>query len=350
MSGERPSDGALRRILWITLLSAAASAIYGWLAHAAVLGRAAALGGAAVGAVNAGVLAWLELVVLGRWADARLQRLPFLAFLGLRVAVYLVVVFTIAAVSLPLLNSRVTGVQVDRADVFFAFSMCVAANVLLAVDQLLGSGALFAFVAGRYRRPRREERIILYLDLRGSTSIAERLGEERFLDLLNAFFADVTEPIEREGGEVHKYVGDEVIAAWPATADAALPIEACFSAADRIEEQADVYRRAFGLVPGFRAAIHAGPVVIGELGARKKEIALIGDAMNTASRILEAARQTGADVLVSAAVFDRLRAPLADVAARRLAPIPVRGKAAPLQLVALTRAALAAAPAEAVRA
>ncbi len=71
--------------------------------------------------------------------------------------------------------------------------------------------------------------------------------------------------------------------------------------------------------------------------------------MNTAARILEAARETGADVLVSTAVFDRLRAP-ADVGAQRLAPIPVRGKAAPLQLVALTRAALSAAPAEALRA
>jgi adenylate cyclase len=340
---ETRSNGALRRILWITLLSAAAASVHGWRAHGAIVG------GAVVGAVNAGVLSWLELVVLDRWADARLRRLPFIAFLGLRVAIYLVVVLAIAAVSLPLLNVEVRGLTIDRDDVFFAFSVCLAANVLLAIDQLLGSGALIAFVAGRYRRPRREERIILYLDLRGSTAIAERLGEERFLDLLNAFFADVTEPIEREGGEVHKYVGDEVIAAWPATADAALPIEACFAAAERIEEQAEVYRRAFGLVPGFRAAIHAGPVVIGELGARKKEIALIGDAMNTAARILEAARDTGADVLVSTAVFDLLRAP-AEVGARRLAPIPVRGKAAPLQLVALTRATLSAAPAEAVRA
>ena len=70
--------------------------------------------------------------------------------------------------------------------------------------------------------------------------------------------------------------------------------------------------------------------------------------MNTAARILEAARETGVDVLVSAALYDRLREPVAGVAARRLAPIPLRGKSAPLELAALERVGLA--PARAVAA
>ena len=77
--------------------------------------------------------------------------------------------------------------------------------------------------------------------------------------------------------------------------------------------------------------------MIGELGAQKKEIALIGDAMNTAARILEAARETGASLLISSPYFERAPAPVAGVQARRLAPIALRGKAAPLELVALER-------------
>ena len=60
--------------------------------------------------------------------------------------------------------------------------MSLGFNLLLGVNDLLGPGVLFAFVAGRYYHPRREERILLFIDMRASTAIAERLGEERFLD------------------------------------------------------------------------------------------------------------------------------------------------------------------------
>jgi adenylate cyclase len=194
---------------------------------------------------------------------------------------------------------------------------------------------LFAFAAGRYRRPRREERVLLYIDLCGSTALAERLGEERFLDLLNAFYADVTSEIVAEGGEIHKYVGDEVIAVWREGTEPQQPIRACLAARRRLGERAQIYRAEFGEAPDFRAAIHAGPVVIGELGSAKKEIALIGDAMNTAARILEAARETGAAVLISAPYFERMRERPRDVLARRLEPVALRGKSAPLPLVSL---------------
>ena len=61
--------------------------------------------------------------------------------------------------------------------------MSLGYNLLLGVNDLLGPGVLFAFVAGRYHHPRREERILLFVDMRASTAIAERLGEERFLDV-----------------------------------------------------------------------------------------------------------------------------------------------------------------------
>ncbi len=99
------------------------------------------------------------------------------------------------------------------------------------------------------------------------------------------------------------------------------PIRACFGAKRRLSPSAPpAYRARFGEAPAFRAAIHAGPVVFGELGAAKKEIALIGDAMNTAARILEAARDSGASVLISAGYYERMKAPLHGVVAKALGP------------------------------
>src|SRR5436853_308879 len=79
-------------------------------------------------------------------------------------------------------------------------------------------------------------------------------------------------------GEVHAYVGDEVIVTWALTGPASAGgcIDCFFGIQDRIAERADLYRREFGLVPQFRAALHAGPVVISECGDSRRQIALFG--------------------------------------------------------------------------
>ena len=82
------------------------------------------------------------------------------------------------------------------------------------MSDLLGPGVLFAFAAGRYYEPSIEERALLFIDMRSSTGTAERLGELRFLRFLNRFIIDISLAITEAGGEIYKYVGDEVIATW----------------------------------------------------------------------------------------------------------------------------------------
>ena len=81
-----------------------------------------------------------------------------------------------------------------------------ALRLVLWITDLLGPGVLFAFVAGRYYHPRLEERVLLFIDMRASTTIAEHLGEVRFLDFLNRFITDLSLAIAEAGGEIHKYV------------------------------------------------------------------------------------------------------------------------------------------------
>jgi adenylate cyclase len=322
------------RVAQVALEGALAALVY----SAVVDGRPVVA--AAIGATLGASLSSLEIVVIGWGARVWLNRLSFSVYFVLRVAAYCAIVLAVNFIAARMAGAGMSGDAVDRRDIVFALCVCVALNLLFSVNELLGRGVLFAFAAGRYRRPRREERVLLYIDLCGSTGLAERLGEERFLDLLNAFYADVTQEIVAEGGEIHKYVGDEVIAVWREGTDPMRPIRATFAARRRLAKRAEAYRAEFGETPDFRAAIHAGAVVIGELGASKKEIALIGDAMNTAARILEAARETGASALISAPYFDRLDGTPAGFRALRMAPIALRGKSAPLPLVALASADL----------
>ena len=143
--------------------------------------------------------------------------------------------------------------------------------------------------------------------------------------------------IAEAGGEIHKYVGDEIIATWTLAAglNEGACVRACFAALDRLAERGPAYERDFGCCADFRAGLHCGSVVIGELGYLKKEIALIGNSMNTAARIQEACRAPGCRVLASAVLIERIGAFPVGVTGRSLGPLPMRGKEQSIVLYAL---------------
>jgi adenylate cyclase len=180
----------------------------------------------------------------------------------------------------------------------------------------------------------------MFLDLAGSTSLAEALGEVRMQELLTRFFFDIDGPIVAHGGEVHAYVGDEVIVTWPLTtrASAGHCIDCFFAVADRIAERADLYHRKFGSVPQFRAAIHAGPVVIGECGVSNRQISYFGDTLNVTARLQEHCKEVGSSLVVSADLLSHVRAgPHLRVEA--LGRAALRGRKAVVDVFAVDRAA-----------
>ena len=136
----------------------------------------------------------------------------------------------------------------------------------------------------------------MFLDIAGSTALAEQLGEVRVYDLITSFFFDIDRPIADHDGEVHAYVGDEVIVTWPLSDDTernARSLRCFFAAQDTMADLAPAYTREFGVAPRFRAGIHAGPVVVSECGDTKRQIAYFGDTMNVAARLCEHSKATG---------------------------------------------------------
>jgi adenylate cyclase len=320
-----------RVILRIAATGAFAGAIYSKIAHDLFLP------GVVIGFVNGAAVSWAELVVVRGWAERFLRPRPFLVTLAVRAALIFTVAVVVNAVFVPPFNNFSFAGVGQVPDIAFALAASIVGSAVIGLADLIGVQVLIAFLAGRYHRPQIEERALLFLDLRASTATAERLGGPRFLDFLNAVFADLSTAVAENGGEIHKYVGDEIIATWRLAAGRNAPaiLSAWASARRRLADGAGAYARDFGLAPEFRAALHAGEVVVGELGSRKKEIALIGDPMNTAARILEACRELDRPALASAALLERLGAPPEGVRTSSMSPLPLRGKAAPLELVAL---------------
>jgi adenylate cyclase len=215
---------------------------------------------------------------------------------------------------------------VFRRSIVFSVAMAVVGALAAEMSGLLGFGTLKNLLIGRYVQPRRERRAFLLIDMKDSTGVAERLGPVRFHELLNDFFHDVADAALECEAEIHKYVGDEAILTWP---EAAATDGDClrfpFLAQEVVERARKTYLSRFGVVPTFRAAIHSGEIVAGEIGDVRREIAYVGDTLNVAARLLEAAKELGRDVLVSDDLLDPGRA-AGRAEGRELPTLSVRGR------------------------
>jgi adenylate cyclase len=206
-------------------------------------------------------------------------------------------------------------------------------NFLRQVNRLLGQNVLVSFITGRYHQPIVEERIFMFLDLRSSTTLAESLGHDRYHHLLNDFFYDITEPIVECRGEIYQYVGDEVVITWPAAAGTreANCLRCFFAIVETIAEHAPRYIERYGVVPGFKAGMHVGPVVVAEVGDIKREIAFHGDAINTTARIQAECNALRRELLISRDLLARVALP-AGLTAERIADVRLRGKLSDVEL------------------
>lgn len=271
-----------------------------------------------------------------------LRRWPLVVEIAVQSVVMAIVVATVAVILEPALyGHRIEGAWLLShfpriVGITFAGSIVIGA--LFELTRLIGSRVLFNVIIGRYRRPTREQRVLLFLDLVGSTSLAESMGELRMHQLLTRFFYDIDEAILAHGGEVHAYVGDEVIVSWRLGAKESERncLDCFFAIQDSIAEKAETYRREFGLIPNFRAGAHAGPVVISECGDSRRQVAYFGDTMNVAARLQEHCKQVGRALLVSAELL-RLARPGGDLVVEALGPTQLRGRAAAVEVFAVER-------------
>jgi adenylate cyclase len=272
----------------------------------------------------------------------RLRRLPLAAYFAFKVVFYFVVIVGgLLLARLILSNDVVHYVRADpvfRQALVFSIVMSVVGNLITEFGGLLGFGTLKNLLTGRYVQPKLERRAFLLIDMKDSTGMAERLGAVRFHELLNDFFRDVADAALECAAEIHKYVGDEAILTWhggAAIADGEC-LRCAFVAQDVIESHREAYLARFEAVPTFRAAIHYGEIVAGEIGDVRREIAYVGDTLNVAARLLDAAKTLGHEVLVSDDLL--AQAPLPEgLRAEKLPMLSVRGRAAPLAIAALSR-------------
>ena len=272
--------------------------------------------GIAYGLLMTIVLGGLELFVLDGPMRPWLRGLSFTASLMVRSTIYAATIVVIQWFQIGEVIAGLPQEMSSRTFWFgFAFSagISVVMNLALGITNIIGPRAFLNFITGRYHTPVEENRFVLFVDIAGSTGLAERLGGIAIHRLLDRTFRLLTLAVVDYRGEVLNYVA---------------------AMRDELSQASGQFEREFGTVPRIRGSLHFGPVIVGEIGDVKRAIVFNGDVMNTAARLEELSRNVDGGFLASRAAMDRF-ASRPPFAVRDLGRLPIRGRADGIDVVGI---------------
>lgn len=172
---------------------------------------------------------------------------------------------------------------------------------------------------------------LLFMDIQGFTSLSEKNTPARTVELLNTHFNCVVEVIHRRNGIIDKFIGDAVLVYFDSESSSS-PVNDALAAAQ------ELIRNRERLLP-FGIGLHYGTVVAGNIGSSERlEFTIIGDAVNTVTRIEGLTRLKQVRVLASAQFVHELGSEEAHSCLRELELVTVKGRSEPIHLWTLTDA------------
>ncbi len=206
----------------------------------------------------------------------------------------------------------------------------------VVLQTYLGPSTGQRVVEGRIRRGdvSRIRAVLMFSDLRDFTRLSESLPGTTVIDLLNAYFETIAEPLTEAGGEILKFVGDGMLAILPVEGDDEAGLR---SACDTALTAAITANTALSELNAGRSeplasgmALHVGDVLYGNIGTKDRlDFTVIGPAVNLVSRIEHVCREAELPVALSAAFAEAVSAPV-----RSLGRFDLQGIAEPQEIFA----------------
>lgn len=187
-------------------------------------------------------------------------------------------------------------------------ALSVVTITCLRVIGFIGGRNLFHLISGKYHRPVIEQRLFLFLDMKGSTKLVERLGAVKTREMIGQFFYDISQPITDHEGEIYRFTGDGMVAVWDfkkGVKDNQV-ILALDSIITSISSKADHYQKTFDQIPQFRIGVHGGDIVVCQEGSSKRAIGFYGETIHIAARLEQLAKEMNIDYLLSGQVVKHL--------------------------------------------
>lgn len=204
-----------------------------------------------------------------------------------------------AAVLIPEINMNLI-----RFLVYF-YLACFFSNFIQRMIKRVGKGNFNNWIFGMMNQPREDERIFMFIDMKSSTSIAEKLSHEKFSHLVQDVFNDLA-VVDNYMGEIYQYMGDGAIITWPIQKGLKNNnfLRAFYGFSNLVKKRENYYYRKYDLLPKFKAGVHVGKVMVLQVGRIRRDISYNGDTLNTAARIESMCNDFNKSLLISGDLYN----------------------------------------------
>jgi adenylate cyclase len=186
----------------------------------------------------------------------------------------------------------------------------------------------------------RRRMTVLFSDIRGFTSMSEKMEPEEVVTFLREYLTEMTEAVFRHGGTVDKYIGDAIMALYNVPFEAAdHPAQAVRTALEfqqRLEPLAERFAAKYGGTLRCGVGINTGDAVVGTIGSRQRlEYTAIGDTINLGSRLESITKDFNVPVIISEATWLEVKD---FFETRYLGEVTVKGKEIPVKIYTVVQA------------
>ncbi|MCW3088011.1 MAG: adenylate/guanylate cyclase protein [Sediminibacterium sp.] len=210
-------------------------------------------------------------------------------------------------------------------------ALILITQLIIEINEKYSPGVFLDILMGKYVNPKTENRIVAFIDLADSTTIAEKLGHTQYFKFIRDFIYNVSNALIEYDGRIYQYVGDEIVVSWMySEKNLSRCLKAVIEARRNIQKDSIRFKRDYDIIPEFRVGIHLGEVTVGEIGVIKKDIAMSGDTMNTTARIRSACSELNKKFIVSKDFIDK--SSLEEFQAESLGLVELKGKRREIEL------------------
>jgi adenylate cyclase len=210
---------------------------------------------------------------------------------------------TEAAVRISL--NEILQIKLLMQKILYWLILFAVTQLYMEVNEKYSPGVFIDIIRGKYMQPKAEKRIIMFMDLKDSTPIAEKLGHVENFKFIRDFIFHVSMALIEHDGRIYQYVGDEIVVSWLyEKKNTRKCMAAIIEARKNLQRNGDQFRNRYDIVPEFRVGLHMGDVTVGEIGIIKKDLAMSGDTMNTTARIRSACNELNQKFIMSKDFMD----------------------------------------------
>jgi adenylate cyclase len=189
----------------------------------------------------------------------------------------------------------------------FFYLACFFNNFIQRMMKKVGKGNFNNWIFGMLNKPREDERIFMFIDMKSSTSIAEKLSHEKFSHLVQDVFNDLA-VVDNYMGEIYQYMGDGAIISWPLNKGLKNNnfLRAFYGFSNLLNKRDRYYQNKYGLSPKFKAGVHVGKVMVLQVGRIRRDISYNGDTLNTTARIESMCNAYNKSLLISGDLYNMM--------------------------------------------